>query len=70
VTVNGDDFVRLTMDFFANNWPHRGVLIVARSLAPSDFAGVARALATFAEEHPDDVPDYALDYLTARHRRR
>jgi predicted nuclease of predicted toxin-antitoxin system len=69
VTINGRHYIRLTEEFLVTQRPHLGVLIIARSLLANDFAGVARALATFAAEHPDDLPGYTVQYLSARHLR-
>jgi hypothetical protein len=63
VTRNGRDFLRLTTVFFENGWPHAGVLVVSRSLANADFAGIARALVAYAARYEDDLPAYTTDYL-------
>lgn len=66
VTRNRDDFVQLTVQFFEQQLPHAGVLIVPRSLPNADAARIADALGAFAESHADAVMDYAWTFLTAR----
>ena len=66
VTRNRNDFIKLTVTFFGSEWPHAGVLIVPRSLPNDDFAGIARALAAYAEAHEGDMQSYIIDYLAAQ----
>ncbi|HEX5501107.1 MAG TPA: DUF5615 family PIN-like protein [Thermomicrobiales bacterium] len=65
VTRNRDDFILLTVQFFENEWPHAGVLIVSRSLPNSDFAGLARALVAFASQYSDAMEPYTINFLSA-----
>jgi len=63
VTRNRDDFVHLTVRSFESLRPHVGGLIVPPSLPNSDFAGIARALMSYAREHASGLPAYSIDYL-------
>jgi hypothetical protein len=65
VTRNYRDFVQLTRRFFADQWPHAGVLFLPRSLANDDFAGIARALATFARNQRGAFIAYTIQFLVA-----
>jgi hypothetical protein len=56
VTRNARDFLRLTVHFLENEWPHVRVLIVSRSLPNDDFAGMAQALVAYAQNCADDLP--------------
>lgn len=65
VTRNRDDFILLTVQFFENEWPHAGVLIASRSLPNRDFAGLARALVTYAGRYPGAMEPYTINFLSA-----
>lgn len=64
VTRNRDDFIRLTLEFFAHQKPHSGILIVPHRIPPDSFSGIAAALAKYATGNPDDLPAYTVDFLT------
>jgi len=63
VTRNRDDFIRLTLQFFNEQCPHHGVLIIPYSLPGDHFAAIADALAEYALCHPNGLPPYTLDFL-------
>ena len=64
VTRNARDFVPLTRDFAERQWPHAGLLIVARSLPNHAFASIARALSAFARTRGEDLPTYTVLFLS------
>ncbi len=56
-------FVPLTTHF-AEQQPNAGVLIVPRSMPTDQFARIARALVTFAEQHEGQPMDYLCTFLS------
>ncbi len=64
VTVNRDDFIRLTNLFLAEQRVHAGVLIVPRSKPTNGFARIAHALTRYAAAHANASTQYLLDYLS------
>ena len=63
VTQDYADFAKLTQLFFAQGLPHAGVLFISPALAAKDPEAVAAAIARYAEEHPDGLPPYTVDWV-------
>lgn len=61
VTRNRNDFIALTAQFFEEDRPHGGVLIVSHRI--SDPARLAKLLSLFAAEHPEGLPAYTIAFL-------
>jgi len=63
VTRNRDDFIRLTVHFFNELRPHRGVLIVPYTIPGDSFQLTAQALKDYAPKHPSGMEPYTIDFL-------
>ncbi|MBI5193904.1 MAG: DUF5615 family PIN-like protein [Nitrospirae bacterium] len=63
VTRNRNDFIKLTVQFFNENSPHSGVLIVPHSYPGDQFNVIANALKKYALEHKEDMEPYTADFL-------
>ena len=70
VTRNRDDFIRLTIQWFTDQRPHFGVLIVPASIPADRFSAAADALAEYASQVPNDMLPYTIDFLKGVSRRR
>jgi predicted nuclease of predicted toxin-antitoxin system len=65
VTRNRDDFVQLTVDFFQAYRPHAGLLIIPYSMVASRFNVIADRLKAYANDHPQGLTPYSIDFLPA-----
>lgn len=63
VTRNRNDFIRLTVQFFNENRPHYGILIVPHTYPGDMFARLAKALREYALNHKKGMPPYSIDFL-------
>jgi len=63
VTRNRNDFIRLTVQFFNEQRPHCGVVIVPYSIPGDQFQHTAQALKHYALSHPSGMESYTIDFL-------
>jgi predicted nuclease of predicted toxin-antitoxin system len=64
VTRNRNDFIRLTLQFFNDQLPHHGVLIVPYTLPGDQFARIARLLKAYYDRNKAGLESYQVDFLT------
>ncbi len=64
VTRNRNDFIRLTLQFFNDQLPHYGVLIVPYTLPGNQFTRIARLLQVFDLKSKRGLGSYQVDFLT------
>ncbi len=63
VTRNRDDFIEWTVKFFQDRRPHAGLLVVPYTYPGDQFTLLARALADYAQKHPEGMQPYTIDFL-------
>ena len=63
VTRNRNDFIRLTVQFFNENRPHYGVLIIPHSYPGDRLNHIAKALKKYALKHKKGMTSYSIDFL-------
>jgi predicted nuclease of predicted toxin-antitoxin system len=63
VTRNRDDFIRLTVQFFNEQRPHCGVLIVPYTLPGDQFSRIASLIKKFSSSHPKGLAPYSIAFL-------
>ena len=66
VTRNRDDFVRLTVQFFNDQRPHGGIVIVPYTLPGDQFSRIANLIRTFSSLHRRGLEPYSIAFLASR----
>jgi predicted nuclease of predicted toxin-antitoxin system len=66
VTRNRDDFIRLTVQFFNDRRPHRGILIVPYSIPGDQFSRIANLIKKFSSQHGRGLEPYSIAFLASR----
>ena len=64
VTKNRDDFIRLTVQFFNDNLPHFGLLIISYKIPGDRFSNIADAIVAYDNDHPEGIPNYMVDFIS------
>ncbi len=63
VTRNRNDFIRLTVQFFNENMPHYGLLIIPCSYPGDKFNLISKALKKYALKYNEGMTSYSIDFL-------
>jgi len=63
VTRNRDDFITLTVQFFENMKPHKGLIIVPHSIPGSEFSKLAALLIRISKDYPRGLEPYTVEFL-------
>jgi hypothetical protein len=63
VTKNRDDFIRLTVQFFNDQRPHWGVLIIPYTLPGDQFSRIASLIKKFSSRHQKGLAPYSISFL-------
>ena len=63
VTRNRDDFIRLAVQFFNDQRPHWGVLIVPYTLPGNQFSRIANLIKKFSSQHHKGLEPYSIAFL-------
>jgi predicted nuclease of predicted toxin-antitoxin system len=66
VTRNSDDFITLTVQFFDDFKPHRGLLIIPHTIPGSEFSKLATLLVKISKEYPQGLEPYTIEFLTRK----
>ena len=66
VTRNRDDFITLTVQFFEDLKPHKGLIIVPYTIPGSEFSVLASLLAKFSGEYPKGLEPYTIEFLPSK----
>ncbi|NWF94303.1 MAG: DUF5615 family PIN-like protein [Syntrophaceae bacterium] len=66
VTRDKDDFIRLTVQFFNDQRPHWGVLIVPYTLLGDQFSRIASLIKKFASHHRKGLSSYSIAFLPVK----
>ncbi len=65
VTRNRDDFITLTVQFFNDLKPHRGLIIVPHTIPGSEFSKLAALLVRFSTNYPQGLEPYTIEFLSS-----
>ena len=63
VTRNRDDFITLTVQFFDDLKPHRGLLIIPYTIPGSECSKLATLLVKISKEYPQGLEPYTIEFL-------
>jgi predicted nuclease of predicted toxin-antitoxin system len=66
VTRNRDDFITLTVQFFEDLKPHKGLIIVPHTIPGSEFSKLAAQLLKFSKSYPKGLHAYSIEFLPSK----
>ena len=66
VTRNRDDYITLSVQFFEDLKPHKGLIIVPHTIPGSEFSKLATLLIKFSKEHPQGLASYTIEFLPSK----
>ena len=66
VTRNRDDFITLTVQFFDDLKPHRGLIIIPHTIPGFEFSKLATLLVKFSKDYPQDLEPYTIEFLARK----
>jgi predicted nuclease of predicted toxin-antitoxin system len=66
VTRNRDDFITLTVQFFEDLKPHKGLIIVPHIIPGSEFSKLAAQLLKFSKNYPQGLQAYSIEFLPSK----
>jgi len=66
VTRNRDDFIRLTVQFFEDLKPHKGLIIVPHTVPGSEFNKLAALLVKIYKKYPKGLESYTIEFLPSK----
>jgi predicted nuclease of predicted toxin-antitoxin system len=66
VTRNRDDFITLSVQFFEDLKPHKGLIIVPHTIPGSDFSKLAALLVKFSKGHPQELEPNTIEFLPSK----
>lgn len=67
VTRNRDDFIILTVQFFEDLKPHKGLIIVPHTIPGSEFSKLAALLVKFSKDYPQGLEPYTIEFLPSKY---
>ena len=66
VTRNRDDFITLTVQFFEDFKPHKGLIIVPHTEPGSEFNKLAALLVKIYKKFPKGLEPYTIEFLPSK----
>ena len=66
VTRNRDDYITLSVQFFEDLKPHKGLIIVPHTIPGSEFSKLATLLIKFSKERPEGLASYTIEFLSSK----
>jgi predicted nuclease of predicted toxin-antitoxin system len=66
VTRNRDDFITLTVQFFEDLKPHRGLIIIPHTIPGSEFSQIATLLVKISKDYPQGLEPCTIEFLSRK----